>query len=180
MSSRVTSIPPGPSVPETLAARGAVLLPSSPDERTELLDETEWGRRFTWEQLTCFAKYLRRYELPIGRQLFREGDHDAFLAIVITGRLDIHKNDIEDRDRLVAQIRKGKLVGEMSLLDGAARSATAVAGEPTELLVLAKSDFLQLGREHPSMALDLTLAIATTIAQLLRQTTGALVDHLEA
>lgn len=179
MSSRVTTIPPEPSAHETLVTRGATLMPSTPTDRAELLDGTDWSRRFTWQQIRTFASYLRHYRLDPGRTLFKEGDHDAFLAIVASGRLEIHKNDLAEQDRVVASLGRGRMVGEMSLLDGAARSATAIAAEPTALLVLSRRDFNQLATDHPSMALALTLAIATAIAQLLRQTTGALVEHLE-
>ena len=154
-------------------------MPSTADDRATLLDQTEWSRRFSWQQLECFAIYLHRYHLDAGRVLFREGDYDAFVAIVLAGQLAIRKNDLAEQTRVVATVGKGKLVGEMSLLDGMARSATAVAVQPTDLLIMTKKEFQRLGDEHPKMALDLTLAMATAIAQLLRQTTGALVEHLE-
>ncbi len=173
-------IPPDPSAHETLVTRGAILVASNPEERAELLDETDWSRRFSWKQIQALATHLRRYRLDAGRVLFKEGDHDAFMAVVLTGSLEIHKHDLADQDRVVARVARGRLVGEMSLLDGAARSATAIAAEPTELLVLTKHEFHRLGADHPTLAFEVTLAIATVIAQLLRQTTGALVEHLEA
>ncbi len=179
MANRVAAAP-GPSVQETLTARGAVLASSTPDERAELLDETEWSRKLTWPQIHDMAAYLRLYQLPAGRALFREGDHDAFMAIVLQGVLEIHKSDSADQDRVVASIGRGKMLGEMSLLDGAARSASATAAAATDLLVLTRREFLTMGEENPSLGLAVTTAIATTIAQLLRQTTGALVEHLES
>ena len=180
MSRTTTAIPPAPTPHEQLARRGAKLVPSTPVERAELLDATEWSRRFTWKQIETLAHYCRCYHLETGKTLFHEGDHDAFLAIVMDGALDIHKHDLAEADRIVARVGRGKMVGEMSLLDGAARSATAVAAVETVLLVLGKREFQSLGEEHPALGLDLTLAIALTIAQLLRQTTGALVEHLDA
>ena len=175
-----TTIPPNLTPHEQLSRRGAILVPSTPVERAELLDATEWSRRFTWKQIETLGHYVRCYQLHPGRPLFREGDHDAFLAIVMEGALEIHKNDLAETDRVVALVGRGKMVGEMSLLDGAARSATALAAQDTVLLVLGKKEFQDLGAEHPALALDLTLAIALTIAQLLRQTTGSLVEHLNA
>ncbi|MDX2060905.1 MAG: cyclic nucleotide-binding domain-containing protein [Gemmatimonadales bacterium] len=172
-------IPPDPTAHETLVTRGVTLVPSGPEERADLLDETDWARRFTWQQIQSLAVHLRRYRLDAGRVLFKEGDHDAFMAVVLSGGLEIHKHDLADQDRVVARVTRGRLVGEMSLLDGAARSATAIAAEPTDLLVLTKHEFHRLGANHPTLAFEVTLAIATVIAQLLRQTTGALVEHLE-
>lgn len=178
MSSRVVSVPRGPSVHQSLLDRGAELIPSTAEERADLLDDSPWARPFSWEQVRCFAGYFRLYRMGTGRTLFREGDHDAFLTIILSGTLEIHKHDLAEQDRRVASVGKGKMVGEMSLLDGGARSASAVAAEESSLLVLTKDAYDQLAADKPTMALDLTLAIASAIAQLLRQTTGALVEHL--
>ena len=180
MTRTTTSIPPNPTPHEQLSRRGATLVPSTPVERAELLDATNWSSRFAWKQIETLAHYLRCYQLRPGTHLFREGDHDAFLAIVVEGSLEIRKQDLAEADRIVARVGRGKIVGEMSLLDGASRSATGVAAEPTVVLVLGEKEFHDLGVDQPALALDLTLAIALTIAQLLRQTTGALVEHLEA
>ncbi len=179
MATRIAATP-GPTVQETLAARGAVLMSSTPEERAELLDETEWSRRLDWRQVLAMAGYLRLYQLPEGQTLFHEGDHDAFMAIVLEGRLQIHKSDSSDQDRIVTTIGRGKMLGQMSLLDGASRSASATAAEPTTLLILARREFQGLGEDNPTLGLAVTTAIAATIAQLLRQTTGALVEHLES
>jgi CRP/FNR family cyclic AMP-dependent transcriptional regulator len=176
---RTSVIPPDPAPHESLAARGATLVPSSPSERADLLDSTEWSRRLAWADLATLAGYLRLYRLAPGKVLFTEGEHDSFLALIVAGELEIHKHDSADQDHPVARVGKGKVVGEMSLLDKAARSATGIAAEPTELLILTRAQFDELGRAHPSAALAVTTAIATSIAQLLRQTTGALVEHLD-
>ena len=179
MSSRVAAAP-GPSAHETLTARGAVLMASTPSDRADLLDETDWSRKLAWRPLEAMAAYLRLYQLPAGRALFREGDHDAFMAIVLEGALEIRKSDSADQDRIVTLIGRGKMLGQMSLLDGAARSASATAAAATTLLILTRQEFHRIGEEDPALGLAVTTAIAATIAQLLRQTTGALVEHLES
>ncbi|MEO8449407.1 MAG: hypothetical protein ABI647_06435 [Gemmatimonadota bacterium] len=71
------------------------------------------------------------------------------------------------------------MVGEMSVLDGGTRSATARAAKPTEILVPTAADFEAICGEHPRVGIDVVRAIATAISQLLRQTPGALVDHMQ-
>ncbi len=152
---------------------------STPGERAELLDETDWSRKLDWPSLEAMATHLRVYRLAAGRNLFHEGDHDAFMAIVIDGTLEIRKADSAAHDRVVTAIGRGKMLGEMSLLDGAARSASANAATATTLLVLTRDEFHNLGVQNPSLGLAVTRALAVQIAQLLRQTTGALVEHLD-
>jgi CRP-like cAMP-binding protein len=57
--------------------------------------------------------------------------------------------------------------GEMALIDGSPRSATAVAREPTELAVIDERAFLYLVEKHPRFALDLMRGLA----RRLRRTT---------
>lgn len=145
----------------------------------ELLEVTPWSRRLSWLEEEGIGEYLRLYRLREGTVLFHEGDQDAFVAIVVEGALEIRKADSNGQVHQVARLGPGKMVGEMSLIDDAVRSATAVASEPTRLLVLTREEFERMGRERPGLALKYALMIAEAIAQLLRQTTGALVDHLD-
>ncbi len=177
MTSRIT-VPTPPTTHESLVARGGTVVPSGPVERAELLDGTSWAMRHSWADLRGLARYLRQYHFAVGKTVFHEGDHDAFLAIVAGGQLEILKADSAEQSRVVARVGNGKMVGEMSLIDGAARSATAVTAVPTDLLILSRADFHRLCEESPALGVTLTLAIATAIAQMLRQTTGNLIDHL--
>jgi hypothetical protein len=50
---------------------------------------------------------------------------------------------------------------------------------PTELFVLSGEEFNRMGENAPRLALKFALMIAEATANLLRQTTGALVEHLQ-
>jgi CRP-like cAMP-binding protein len=178
MSSRVIVIPDPPTPHEALTQRGARFVPSTPQERADALESTPWNLRLSWKEEQGIGAYLRMYELNTGTLLFSEGDRDAFVALVVSGAIQISKHDSADHIHSVARLGGGKMVGEMSLIDGAPRSATAMAAEPTRLLVLTHDDFERMSRDRPDLALKYALMIAEALAQLLRQTTGALVDHL--
>lgn len=177
--SRISIVPPKPPARQTLQHRGALLLSSTPRERAERLDATRWAHRLSWKEEEGIGLYLEYFRLPAGTFLFKEGDHDAFAAIITSGALEIRKGDSSQQMRTVAHLTEGKMVGEMSLIDGAARSATAVATEQTEILVLSREDFDQMCEARPDIALKFTLMVAEAVSQLLRKTTGTLVDHLE-
>lgn len=162
----------------SLKARGADFVTTTARQCAELLEATPWAHRLSWKDEEGIGEYLRLYRLRDGAPLFHEGDQDAFVAIVVDGALEIRKTDSNGQVHRVARLGAGKMVGEMSLIDGAFRSATAVAVEPTQVLILTKEDFERMGEARPDLALKYALMIAEAIAQLLRQTTGALVDHL--
>lgn len=73
------------------------------------------------------------------------GDH-AF--IVKKGRVEIR-----DAGRALESIDPGEIFGEMALIDEGPRSASAVAVEPSEVIVLDRDTFNGLVRDHPDFAL---------------------------
>jgi CRP-like cAMP-binding protein len=176
--SRISVVPPRPSAAESLKTRGAEFVATSARQCAELLEETPWSHRLSWKEEEGIGEYLRQYRLKEDMPLFHEGDQDAFVAIVVDGALEIRKTDCQGLSHRMARLGPGKMVGEMSLIDGTFRSATAVAVEPTRLLILTGEEFTRMGESRPDLALKYALMIAEAIAQLLRQTTGALVDHL--
>jgi hypothetical protein len=125
--SRISIIPPEPSVQDVLRKRGAELISSTPKRRAELLDATPWSNRLSWKEEEGIGFFLQEFHLPAGTALFREGDHDAFAAILLEGKLEIVKGDSAQREHVVARLGPGKIVGEMSLIDGADTHSRAVA-----------------------------------------------------
>ncbi len=178
--SRISVIAPKPSVAEVLQTRGATLVVSTPRERAELLDGTNWSHRLSWKEEEGIGLFLQLFSLPAGTVLFREGESDPFASIIVDGALEIRKGDSALHERVVARLGAGKMVGEMSLIDGRPRSATAVSIETTRLLVLSRDDFDAMVERRADLALKYTMMVAEAVAQLLRQTTGLLVDHLDA
>jgi CRP-like cAMP-binding protein len=126
------------------------------------------------------AGYVRAYEAKKGTEIFKEGSKGMFMCIVLTGRVDILKQDQEGEQKKVATVRPGKSMGEMSLLDELPYSATAVAKEDTELLLLTRMNFERLDREQPVLCNAVLRQIARLMSLRLRQTTGILLDYLGA
>ena len=177
----IGSIVPGKphSVVDLLTMRGARVLQISARERAERLESTPWSQKLKWREQEGIGLYLHAFFLPKNCLLFREGDPGLFGALITFGLIEIQKIDSDRQAHVVARPGRGKMVGEMSLIDGAFRSATAIALEDSEVLILSRDDFDRMGRERPDLAFKYTLILAEAIAQLLRQTTCALVDHLD-
>ena len=70
-------------------------------------------------------------------------------------------------------------LGEMTIVDGEPRSATAVAVASSTLAVLTQENFLLIMRDKPALSAKLLLKIAQLLSQRLRLTSGILVDYLE-
>lgn len=126
------------------------------------------------------AGYLRAYDAKKGVAIFKEGAKGMFMCIVISGRVAILKEGQEREQKQVAIVRPGKSMGEMSLLDELPYSATAVAEDDTQVLLLTRMSFLRLGEERPQLCNIVLRQIARLMSLRLRQTTGVLLDYLSA
>ena len=77
-----------------------------------------------------------------GETIFHQGDPGHALFIIESGAVKIVLPSPEgDEGAIIATLARGDFFGELALLDGAPHSATAVAIEPTQTLVLAREQF---------------------------------------
>lgn len=97
------------------------------------------------------AKVLGRLErrtLRADETLFRAGDPGNGMYIVLSGRIALYVETAEGARRALTVLREGDMLGEMALLTGEPRSATAVAAAETELFEIGEETFRQLIEEH--------------------------------
>src|SRR5215210_1411435 len=73
---------------------------------------------------------LLKLELrPAGSVLFRKGDSGGAMYFIEGGRVRIHIEDEDRREVTLAELAPGDFFGEMAILDGKPRSATATVTE---------------------------------------------------
>ena len=101
---------------------------------------------------------IRRVIVP-GTYLFFEGDPGRCLFVIERGVLQIRK-ETDGEPLIVAERGAGEAVGEMALLDGNSRSATAVAKTKTVLYELSRDEFLERIRRRPELALKMLEVLA--------------------
>jgi CRP/FNR family cyclic AMP-dependent transcriptional regulator len=95
--------------------------------------------------LETLARTLRRRRFKRNVVIFHQGDPGESLFIVETGRVKVVVLSAEgDEDAIIATLGPGMFFGELALLDGAPRSASAIAVEPSETLVLDRESFDRL------------------------------------
>jgi NTE family protein len=116
--------------------------------------------------LAALEAELDRLAVPGGATLFREGEGADALYLVLSGCLGVTIRN-GDGTRVIARVHAGETIGEMAVLDGSLRSATAIALRDTELLRLGNAEFERLVGEHPRSM----LALVSLLARRLRETT---------
>ncbi len=120
------------------------------------------------------AKILDRRVFREGQVIFREGEQAWAAFLIEKGAVDILKNAEGGAPTWLAIIRTGDLFGEMGLLDGAPRSATARAAELTVVQVINEREFHRLlTTAEPGL-----VALLKVVLRRLRATNDALVDQL--
>src|SRR5438046_10325795 len=101
------------------------------------------------------------------------------MSIVVSAEVAICKRHAAQRDRVLATIRPGNLLGEMAFLDGQTRSATAIASKDTALLVVTRSAYDEVVRVHPSLVGNLLPGLIRVLILPLRRAHVKLVDRHE-
>ncbi len=100
----------------------------------------------------CFQWHL----VDGGKEIFRQDETGDEAFLITKGSVDIirHHNG-SDRKLRLAKLGAGDMFGELSLIDSSPRSATAVAGRNTELVVINRDVFWEKSNEDPQRLKDL-------------------------
>ena len=98
--------------------------------------------------------FLAESNVPVwylkpGETIFKEGEPAKELYIIQSGKVEIQVGN-----RLLDTLEVNDIFGEMALIDGAPRSATATAKTDVALVPMSKKDFLSLVTKAPTFALD--------------------------
>jgi len=110
-----------------------------------------------------------------GQIIFREGDAPLAMYVVRSGKVAISVWTEENEEVVLSVLHEGDFFGELSLLDGSQRTATAKALGQVELIEIGRDDFFRVLRLKP----DVGISIMAVLAQRLR-TTNELIQRRAA
>ena len=109
---------------------------------------------------------MRTRRFRRGEVIFHLGDPGDALFIVTSGAIKIMLPSDTGDEAILATLRAGDVFGELALLDGAPRSATAVALEPSETLILPRAQFRELLATEPAIRDALLASLAAELRRL--------------
>jgi hypothetical protein len=115
--------------------------------------------RLSVEQLLDLAKLLREEQHPPDTIIVREGHCGTGMYVILEGQCEVVREE-----KHVAELGPTEFFGEMSVLDGEARSATVRAISSVRLLRLERADLLELMEDNAAIG----IAVALSLAQRLR------------
>lgn len=138
-------------------------------DSTSILRRVSWFADLSAGDLTRLAERSDTRWYPKGSILFYEGDPGDYLVIVLKGRVRIALLDSDGNETIIRDLGPDEVMGELSLLDGQPRSATAIAVERTQVLRVARPVFLALLQQRPNVALNVMLRITADLRRATEQ-----------
>ena len=100
----------------------------------------------------------RSYEA--GKNIVTQGKGGEGMFVMISGRAQAVVESTDGTKTTVEEFGPRDFFGEVAMLDDGPRTASVIATEETECLVLTRSDFIALMKNDAEMAVEITVALA--------------------
>src|SRR6185503_8637684 len=104
------------------------------------------------------ANVIDESHVAAGDALFHAGDPGDALFIVQSGEIELFIKDTAGQKIVLATPSAGDMFGELAMLDSGPRTATAVALQDSDILVLDRDDLVLLFQKKPEAALHMLAA----------------------
>jgi CRP/FNR family transcriptional regulator, cyclic AMP receptor protein len=118
--------------------------------------------------LSEIASAVEEAAFRIGEIIVREGEAGNRMFIIFSGRVEVVKNLAQTHETILAVLRPKDFLGEMSIIECVARSASVRAVEDTRLFALKGTDLYRLFKRYPDQYAIVILNIARDLSRRLR------------
>lgn len=153
-------------VTEESADRAAQKSQRESSQRAQALRQVELFATLSDEERAQLARGLRYAPFSRGEILTRQGAEAHWLYLLHEGEVSIRVSE-GGLEREVARLKAGSFFGEMSLMTGEPRAATAVALTDVECFRLDKAAFQEVMQKRPEIAEHLAKVLAKRRVELL-------------
>jgi CRP-like cAMP-binding protein len=107
----------------------------------ELLKRIPLFAALSMAELDSLSSYLSKHCFKRNESVIRFGETSNSLFIILNGKARVQMSNEKGRDVILAKLKFGDYVGEMSLIDGLPHSASVVADEKLDTLILSREGF---------------------------------------
>lgn len=147
-------------------------------ELCDVLDAIPFFNGLAYKEVQILAGFFKHYCVGNNNIVFKEGDPGDFMFIILEGGVEVIKSDYDQEFRLSVE-GKGKIIGEMALIDGERRSATCITTENSSFAMMDSRSFEALYQRYPGLAFKFLMRIAKLISKRLRMTSGKLASYTD-
>jgi CRP-like cAMP-binding protein len=110
--------------------------------------------------------------------LFMEGMLGELLYIIISGRVELIKKTKDNKEALLATMGANDIIGEMSLIESAPRTATGRTSADSVLMVITKQAFNEILDSNPRIAAKILMSLLKIMSKRLRVTTDKKIEEI--
>ncbi len=121
---------------------------------TDLLKHVAIFQLLDDEELEELSSYIDQKNFAAGQTIFKAGQAGGEMYVVLSGKVQTYIHDEDGQQVVLAEVGPGEWFGELSLLDGDQRSATATALTQTRTCIVDREDLHLLFSKKPDAALD--------------------------
>ena len=129
--------------------------------RLELLGRVWLFAGCSRKELSRLADTATEMEVPGDKILTEQGSVGRHFMVIVEGEVEVTRDGTQ-----IAVLGPGEFFGEMSLLDGEPRTATAVTLAPTQVLMLTTTDFTRVLESMPSVDRKLLTVLAKRLRDI--------------
>lgn len=156
-----------------------MLRPIREPERQFFKDHPIFGRLSTSELDTLLA-HARIEHYPAGREIFAKGSSGDCMMVVVRGTVRISSLSSEGHEIILNTLDVGQVFGEIAVLDGGERTASAIAMTDSELLVIYRQYLLPVLSKRSDICLTLLEILCRRLRQTSEQVEDVLFNHLNS
>lgn len=145
---------------------------NSPNEKAEFeqsLHSIPLFQSFGKRDLELLMKIIHNRSYVPGEYIFYQGDPGIGLYIIRDGEVIIQRENEKGSKVNLATFTKGDFFGELALVDGEKRSASAIAKTDARLSVIFKPDLDEFIERYPKKGIKILNGISSIIAIRLRK-----------
>jgi CRP-like cAMP-binding protein len=124
------------------------------------------------------AARMEFVNLEIGEVLFNEWDRSDSVCFIESGELDVTKKTGPNSSDVMATLRRGRSIGEMSIINNFPRSSTVIARSTVRLAVFPRSAFEDILEKKTDIGINILKGLANLLSINLKKTSSRLADNM--
>jgi len=121
------------------------------------------------KEIEFFATSLAQQRMSAGKTIYIENMTGESLYLIKKGSVRISQMLAEGEEQTLVVLGPGDTFGELAVIDGGPRAATARVIEDVNLFSLSRKDYNQLCSNNPRLGMQLTLNIFRSFSERLRR-----------
>jgi CRP/FNR family transcriptional regulator, cyclic AMP receptor protein len=130
------------------------------------------------DDLSQVAARMNFVELDPGDTLFKEWEKADFVCFIESGELDVTKKTGPDSFDVRATLRRGRSIGEMSIINNFPRSSTVIARSKVRLAVFERAAFEEILEKQVDIGVNILKGLANLLSANLKKASSRLADNM--